>query len=223
MTLITNYFDSEKIIIASDKRSTDINYAEKDMVAQDNAIKLLYSSNYVVGVNGIVKSKKYNFLEIINQLVIQNENIHPKEFIEKFKKEIVPLVEEGKELNITVSGVYESKLISLYYQVQEDILRDCIKEDLKNIRFNGDNNNIEKYFRLGTSYIREKLIELGLIDKIGYSKPNLLKFKTDIIIDALKWMYHKFHENDQQYANIGGKMDYYIIHKDGRIEEFLNM
>lgn len=223
MTLITNYFNHELIIIASDKRRTKISDIAKKMVAQDNATKLLHSTKYVIGLNGTLITEKNNLQQKINQLVLNNENINPQYFIEIFKKEIVPLVEEGKELNITVSGAYKNELVSYYYESQEDILTDCIKEDKENIRFNGDNSKAGQYFGQSFIFIREYLRLNKLIELTEIKRPELNNYSMEIIVDSFKWMYQRYHENNIHYANIGGKMDCCIIHKDGKIEEFLNM
>jgi hypothetical protein len=222
MTLITNYFNKENIIIASDKRRTLLNKEENLSKSKDDAIKLLHSSNYVVGVNGVLATKNCDLLKNINQLVLDYENIIPSDFVQIVKSGIVPLIENNNELNLTISGVYSNELFSFYYKAREDILIDCMTADKENIRFNGENMLKEKLCKQGFRFIRENLRNLKLVNIEDLSMPRLSNFNLEKIIVALKWMYEKFNNNDNHYYTIGGKMDYCIIHKNGKIEKYIN-
>ncbi len=238
MTLITNYFDKEKIIIASDSR--------RMRQKNDKGIKLYCFENFVIGINGIINNEYLinntpyatRYLSIIVDFMGHIKIQEPSILIEKIRKELYLAVGERRnvheksiaslrkqeynklkfDLNITISGFYENQLFSFYYQFENDLLTNCLEVDKSNIRFN-EQNKIEKpCFSKSDDFIKEWFLQQNLT---YYTISSLKELNEVQIIEALKFMYDRY-DKSRVCQNIGGPMSYCIIRKTGTIEPHIN-
>jgi hypothetical protein len=221
MTLISNIIHNDFIIIASDKRRTIIDRVKKELTSIDDAKKLLSGKNYSIGVQGSLQTKNNNYLKNLNELVVDNNEVNPTEFIVALTT-LFPNINEDElctELNITFSGFYNDTLFSYYLDLKNNIVIDCVEKDKFRLRSNNENDkDADDGILLRTSFIHIKayLNNIGLYD--GFKNPNLQEYDFKTLIQALEFMYQKFHENDLRYNTIGGQMEYCVFSNNAIIQ-----
>ena len=221
MTLISNIIHNDFIIIASDKRRTIIDRVRKELTSIDDAKKLLLGKNYAIGVQGSLQTKNINYLKNLKELVIDNNEVNPKEFIVALTT-LFPVIKEDElctELNITFSGFYNDTLFSYYLDLKNNALVNCIDNDTFGLRSNNENNkDVDDGILLRTSFIHIKayLNNMGLYE--GFKSPNLQEYDFKTLIQGLDFMYQRFHENDLRYNTIGGQMEYCVFSNNAIIQ-----
>jgi hypothetical protein len=218
MTLISNIIHNDFIIIASDKRRTVIK-SKNEQYSVDDENKLLLGSNYAIGVQGSLSTKNEKYLIGLRNFVEVNKIISPEE--------VIPIIinlfpnisndENCSELNLTFSGFYDGNLFSYYLKLKTNEVINCVETDNFSIRFNNENNIYNDILvRRSLLFIKRYLYEKNLYNKIAL--PNITEFDREIVINALKFMYHKFHLNDEEFYTIGGEMEYCIFSNDAIID-----
>jgi hypothetical protein len=213
LTLISNIIHNDFIIIASDKRRT-IKLQENQYKSIDDENKLLKGNNYAIGVQGFLKTKNENYLDKIREFVSNNNDASPQEFIKNILV-LFPTIKEDEyciDLNITFSGFYNNVLFSYYFDVKNNSVVNCIESDTFRLRANNENDKDAAngiLLRTLFNHIRAFLTDKGFYE--GIKHPNLLDFDKTTLIDSLEFAYQKFHNNDERYFTIGGKMEYCVF------------
>lgn len=218
MTLISNIIHNDFIIIASDKRRTVIK-SQKEQYSVDDENKLLQGNNYAIGVQGSLSTKNEKYLIGLRNFVKVNIIFIPEEIIPIILN-LFPNIsndENCSELNLTISGFYDDNLFSYYLKLKTSEVINCFETDTFSIRFNNENNKYDDMLvRRSLIFIKHYLNEKNLYDKIAL--PNITEFDRSVIIDALKFMYGKYHMNDVEFYTIGGEMEYCIFSNNNILE-----
>lgn len=218
MTLISNIIHNDFIIIASDKRRTVI-VSQNKQYSVDDENKLLIGYNYAIGVQGSLSTINEKYLIGLRNFVEVNKVINPEE--------IIPIIlylfpnigndENCLELNLTISGFYNNNLFSYYLKLKTSEVINCIETDIYSIRFNNENNkNDDMLVRRSLLFIKQYLQSINMYNNL--TLPNIIEFKQSTIIEALDYMYGKYHANDNEFYTIGGKMEYCIFSNDAIID-----
>lgn len=218
MTLISNIIHNDFIIIASDKRRTVI-VNQNEQYSVDDEKKLLLGINYAIGVQGSLSTKNEKYLIKLREFVSSNEVNNPLEIIPLIFKLFPDITkdENCSDLNLTFSGFFENSLFSYYLKLKTNEIINCLKTDTFSIRFNNENNKDDDMLvRRSLIYIRVYLQENNLYDSIAL--PNITEFERATIIEALNFMYSKFHNNDLDFYTIGGEMEYCIFSNNAIIQ-----
>lgn len=211
MTLISNIIHNDFIILASDKRRTVI-VSQNEQYSADDERKLLRGKNYAIGIQGSLSTKNEKYLINLRKFVEDNVIENPLEIIPLILK-LFPKINEDdncSDLNLTFSGFYDNSLFSYYLKLKTNEVINCIKTDSLGVRFNNENDkHIDTLLRRSLLFFKRYLHEKNLYNKIAL--PNIAEFDRDIIIDGLKFMYDKYHNNDQEFYTIGGEMEYCVF------------
>ena len=218
MTLISNIIHNDFIIIASDKRRTVIK-SQNNQYSIDDEKKLLLGTNYAIGVQGSLSTITEKYLIGLRNFVAVNEISIPLQIIELILN-LFPNIgqdENCSDLNLTISGYFENSLFSYYLKLKTNEVINCIETDVFNLRFNNENNrNDDMLVRRSLLFMKQYLSSINMHNEIRL--PNIAVFDQAIIIEALNFMYGKYHLNDMEFYTIGGDMEYCVFSNNAVIE-----
>ena len=218
MTLISNIIHNDFIIIASDKRRTVIK-SQNNQYSIDDEKKLLLGTNYAIGVQGSLSTITEKYLIGLRNFVAVNEISNPLQIIELILN-LFPNIgqdENCSDLNLTISGYFENSLFSYYLKLKTNEVINCIETDVFNLRFNNENNrNDDMLVRRSLLFMKQYLSSINMHNEIRL--PNIAVFDQAIIIEALNFMYGKYHLNDSEFYTIGGDMEYCVFSNNAVIE-----
>ena len=210
MTLISNVIADNFIVLAADQRRA-FNIGSESGDLADDVNKLFVGNNYCMGIQGDVSNTENIYLNKLKAFISDNKTLNPLDLNEKLQNYFnLPFFDtKVTELNLSISGFIDNSLFSFYYDIKNDIIKNCLIDDEYGVRFNNTSER-EELFDRSFIHIHNYLSDLQEeeSDEIIYFQ--LRHLPIEKIINALKFMYAKF-SDDESVALVGGQMNYCII------------